>query len=103
MAVNIGTMTELTRLEASLPPDRDGAEHLSAIETVDELFGFVVTDARAAGYDEADIVEMLARFSGMTAPEVRRIASVLRVLGYAIAADRLKLIAGKRHRALRPL
>lgn len=103
MTVSVSTMEELKRMEAALPLDRDGTEHLPIIETVDELFGFIVADARAAGDHEADPCEMLARHAGMTPDEVRRSAAVLKALGYTEASKRLFEIAGRRQSGLRPL
>jgi hypothetical protein len=103
MTVSATDMAELARLEALMPPDRDGAEHLNVIETVDELFGFVIADARSAGDDECDAVEMLARHSDMSPDEVRSVATTLKALGYRTAATRLAEITGRRKHDLRPL
>jgi hypothetical protein len=80
-----------------------GAADLSVLETVDEVLAYVVADARAAGDDEADAVEMTVRHAGMTAPEVRQVAATLRRLGYRTAADRLFAVAGRRQHGLKPL
>jgi hypothetical protein len=103
MTVKASDIDELRRLEALMPPDREGAKHLSVIETMDELFGFVITDARMTGDDEADTAETLARLAELSPREVRRIAVTLRALGYIAAADRLREIAGQRKHSLRPL
>jgi hypothetical protein len=103
MSVKPSDMAELNRLEKLMPPDRNSAEHLAVIETVDELFGFMVADARAAGDDEADACEMLARHAGMTPDEVRGVAVTLKALGYTEASSRLIEIAGRRRGGLRPL
>jgi hypothetical protein len=97
-------LDELRRLEAVA--SEYGGSDLSTLQTIEELYAWLIATARADGADEGgegDTVETFARFSGATAPEVRAIAATLRQLGYATAADRLREIAGKRRRDLRPL
>jgi hypothetical protein len=96
MTVSVSTMEELKRMEAALPLDRDGTENLRIIETVDELFGFIVADARAAGDDEADPCEMLARHASMTPDEVRPRGELVAV----IVACVLQTTAGMAQRYL---
>ena len=100
MPVDPSDLDELKRLEATTP---GGGSDLSALETIAAVFGFLIANARVDGGDGADECELLARFSGMTAPEVRRIAGVLKALGYAVASQRLAEIAGRRKHGLRPL
>jgi hypothetical protein len=69
------------------------------LETVDEVLAMLIADARTAGDDEADMVEMLARHAQLPPDEVRRVAS----MGYTEVSQRLHQIAGRKRRALRPL
>jgi hypothetical protein len=94
-------LAELQRMEAAAP--EYGGSDLSMLETIEELYGWLIANARADHGDEGDTVETFARFSGATAPEVRNIAATLRRLGYRTAADRLKQIAGQRRHDLAPL
>jgi hypothetical protein len=103
MTVKASDIAELRRLEALMPPDRESAKHLSVIETMDELFGFIITDARMTGDDEGDTAETLARLAELSPREVRRIATTLKAVGFATASQRLFEIAGKRRHDLRPL
>jgi hypothetical protein len=93
-------LAELRRLEAAAP--QSGSD-LSALQTAEELYAWLITCARQDGDDEGDKAELFARFSGATAPEVRDVACTLRRLGYRSAADRLFHIAGRRKHDLRPL
>lgn len=94
-------LIELKRMEAVAP--EHGGMDLSGLQTAEELYAWLITCARAEGGDEGDIVELFAQFSGATAPETRAVASVLRRLGYVVASDRLRRIAGKRRHDLRAL
>jgi hypothetical protein len=94
-------LAELQRMAAVSPPESDGS--LSALETIPALFAYIATCARGSDRDEADDVEVLARLAQLTPDEVRECAGTLRALGYVVAADRLKQIAGRRRHDLRPL
>ena len=93
-------LAELAKMPP-LPPDGDTA--LSALPTLASLFGYMITCARAEDRSEADDCETLARLVQLTPDQVRECAGILKALGYAVAADRLKQIAGRRRRGLRPL
>jgi hypothetical protein len=101
MSVDAATLTELRRLEATMSPDADSG--LQALGTVEAVYGWLITLARQNGDDEGDMCELLASHSGAPPSEVRAIASVLRRLGYVVASDRLRQIAGRRRHDLRPL
>jgi len=101
MSVSAADVAELQRLEAAMSPDADTG--LQALGTVAAVYAYTITLARQNGDDEGDACEMLARHSGATPHEVRAVATTLRRLGYRPPSDRLRLIAGKRHRTLRPL
>jgi hypothetical protein len=94
-------LVELKRLDAAMP--EHGGTDLSGLQTAAELYAWLVTTARSDHESEGDVVELFARHSGATAPEVRDIAAVLRRLGYRDAADRLSWLAGQRRHDLRPL
>jgi hypothetical protein len=94
-------LAELEQLAATAP--ETGSGDLAALDTIEAIYGFLIANSRADGGDEADAVELFARFSGATAADVRRIAGVLLPLGYVVAATRLREIAGKRQHSLRPL
>jgi hypothetical protein len=93
-------LIELKKMEATTDVD---ASSLAALSTFGSVFAFAAAAAHAEGRDPADEVELLARHSELSAPEVRTIAASLRQLGFKAPADRLKLIAGKRRHDLRPL
>jgi hypothetical protein len=86
---------------APLSPDRDTG--LSALPTLASLFAYMITCARAEDRDEADDCETLARFTQLTADQVRECAGILQALGYVVASTRLREIAGKRKHGLRPV
>jgi hypothetical protein len=94
-------LIELRRMEATMPPESDSS--LSALTSVEAIYAFLITCARSEGGDEADTAELFCRFDGATAPEARSIAATLGRLGYTVAATRLREIAGRRRRDLRPL
>jgi hypothetical protein len=79
------------------------AEDLAPLATFPEVLAYVITQARATGTDEADMVELTVRSAEMPPDDVRAAERVLRPLGHTVAADRLKLIAGRRKNALAPL
>jgi hypothetical protein len=102
MAISAADIAELQRLAATTP-DLDGPE-LSALESVEEVVGWLIASARAEGTtDEADIVEALARCAGLTPNAVRRLARDLAPLGYDKVVARLRQIAGRREHSLAPL
>jgi hypothetical protein len=88
MAVSLAQLDELRSMEAAAP--EYGGSDLSMLETIEELYGWLIANARAEGDDEGDTVETFARFSGATAPEARRVATTLMALGYTTAAERLR-------------
>jgi hypothetical protein len=93
-------LDELRRLEAAAPKFDS---NLSALQTAEKLYAWLIANARADGNDESDVVEIFSRFSDATAPEVRAIASTLLRLGYTAAATRLREIAGRRKHDLLPI
>jgi hypothetical protein len=101
MAVNPPDLDELRRLE--MTASEYGGTDLSSLETLEELIAWLIADARASGDSEVDAVELLIRYSGTTAPEVRSAERVLRRLGYIAVADMMRRIAGRRLTHLKPL
>jgi hypothetical protein len=101
MAVSAADVAELRQLEQQASPDADSG--LQALETLESVYAYTISIARQSGADEADAVELLARISDAEPPEVRDVAAVLRRLGYGVAAGRLRQIAGRTRRDLRPL
>jgi hypothetical protein len=101
MTISAADLEELKRTEAVMP--EHGGIDLSGLHTATELYAWLITTARADGEDEGDVVELFARHSGATAPELRSIAKTLNRLGYAVASDKLSQLAGKRRHSLRPL
>jgi hypothetical protein len=96
-------LAKLRSLEATMVPDHDAPE-LSALETVPELLGYLVSVVRSAGgTDEADWVEVFCRHVDMSPAKAREYERPLRALGYRAVADRLKTIAGRRTKTLVPL
>ena len=101
MAVSAADIAELRQLEQQAAPDADGS--LQALQTIESVYAFTISTARQNGADEADAVELLARISDAPPSEVRDVATVLRRLGYRVASDRLRRIAGRTRHDLRPL
>jgi hypothetical protein len=87
---------------AAMAPDHDAID-LSALQSIEEVIGYVIAAARAEGLDEVDLVEVLVRAIDLSPTDVRRVERVLRPLGYIQVADRLRQIAGRRKRDLVPL
>jgi hypothetical protein len=94
-------LLELRRMAAASSSESDGS--LAALTSVEAVYAFLITATRSEGGDEGDVVELLCRFDGATAPEAREIAAVLGRLGYTVAASRLREIAGRRKHDLRLL
>jgi hypothetical protein len=87
-------LARVKELEATMPnPDLSG---LSALQTAGEILAYSIVVARADGYDEADMVELVARAVDMPPAKARHHAQLLQRLGYTAAAARLKQIAGRR-------
>ena len=101
MSVDAADVAELRRLEQQAAPDTDSG--LQALRTLPAVYAYTISIARQNGSDEADAVELLARISDAPPSEVRDVATVLRRLGYRVASDRLRRIAGRTRRDLRPL
>ena len=95
--------SDLAELEKMSPLPPDGDTSLAALTTIPSLFAYMITCARSEDRDEADDCEVFARFTQLTPDEVRECAGTLKALGYVVAADRLKQIAGRRRHDLRPL
>jgi hypothetical protein len=101
MPVSAADIAEVRRMAAMLPDHN--ATDLSALETTEEVIGFVAAAARAEGEDEADLCEILVRVAELPPAAVRRAERVLRPLGYTAVANRLRKIAGRRKHTLAPL
>jgi hypothetical protein len=87
---------------AAVAPDHDAID-LSALQSIEEVIGYVIAAARAEGENEVDLVELLVRATDLTPDDVRRAERVLRPLGYVSVADMLRKIAGRRKQGLAPL
>jgi hypothetical protein len=101
MPVSGADLEQLRSMIATVP--NHDAPDLSALESVEELLGFLVADARSRGADEADMVEMFVRLAELSPDDVRAAQRVLAALGYRAVAARLKELAGRRKHTLRPL
>ena len=69
------------------------SEGLEALTSIPAVLAFMVAQAREEGIDETDAVELLARAAELSPQEMRRAERVLRRLGYAAVADRLKEVS----------
>jgi tRNA A58 N-methylase Trm61 len=102
MPVDVGLIAEvramLTADEGSYVPST-----LAAFQSIPEIAAYVVEMSRAEGFDEADMVEAMVRAGDYTPADVRKIERVLRPLGYVVACDRLRKVAGKRRDKLSKL
>jgi hypothetical protein len=99
MPVDAAAVAEVRRLMAM--PDNDTT--MQAFDSHAALLGFVASEARTDGRDEADAVELVVRSASAKPDELREAEGLLRRLGYVAVADRLKWLAGRRKRDLRPL
>jgi hypothetical protein len=100
MSVSAADLAELARLEQGLP--EHGAD-LTALQSVAEVFAYLATIIRSDGGDPPDACELLVRHAQLPPAEVRRVASILKKLGYTEVSQRLAEIAGRRKTSLRPL
>jgi hypothetical protein len=101
MPISAADVAEARRL-GEMVPDHDAID-MTALQSIEEVIGYVIAAARAEGDDEVDLVELLVRAADLTPDEVRRVERVLRPLGYVAVADMLRQIAGRRKRDLAPL
>jgi hypothetical protein len=101
MPVSAADMAELRRLEATLPESDTG--DLAALQSTEEVLGYVIAVSRAEGWDESDAIEIVARSVGMSPADARSHARTLGRLGYRDVCARLQRIAGKRRNSLAPL
>jgi hypothetical protein len=98
-------MLSAVDLEAAraLEPSVPETDELSPLITISSVLAYTATAARADGDSEADAAELVVRLADLTPDDVRQAAATLRALGYAEVANRLRQIAGRRRRDLRPL
>jgi hypothetical protein len=101
MAVDAADLVELARLEQAAP--EHGGADLSALQSVAEVVAYVATVSRADGGDPPDACELLVRHAQPSPAEVRRVASILKKLGYIEVSQRLAEVAGRRKHDLAPL
>jgi hypothetical protein len=101
MSISRADLDRAIELERSVPPNDDN--ELACLGSIAAVIAFVAASARAEGEDEADHAEMVVRLCEMPPDEVQKIERELRALGYTAVCDRLRQIAGKRKRDLKPL
>jgi hypothetical protein len=101
MAVSARDLAELARMEQAMP--EHGGTDLSALQSVAEVLAYVATCTRSDGGDPPDACELLVRHAQLPPAEVRRVARLLRALGYVEVSQRLAEIAGRRKHGLRPI
>jgi hypothetical protein len=99
MPIEAADIEEVRRLAATLP----ATDEFAPLTSTAAVFAFAATKVRATGGDEADGAEVLARAGEMTPDELRRVVAVLAPLGYGLVCARLKELAGRRTRSLKPL
>jgi hypothetical protein len=93
MPVSAADIAEVRRM-AAMAPDYDASD-LSALQTTEEVLGYLIATARAEGDDEADLCEIVVRAVELSPADVRRTEGILRRLGYRVVANRLRQIAGR--------
>jgi hypothetical protein len=79
---------------------------LAGLSSISMVLAFCFREAKADGADDEaalDAVEALVRHTTLTTDEVRQSAQVLKALGFATLAARLKGLAGRRVSTLKPL
>jgi hypothetical protein len=96
-------LAELERMRSSPQQQGDDVPDMSALQSPEEVFGYIIAWARQQGSDECRMVELLARGAELPPGEVRHIAATLSRLGYREASIRLRQVAGRRRTSLVPL
>jgi hypothetical protein len=79
MPVSAADMAELRRVAATLP--ESAGDDLAALQTTEEVLGYVIAVSRAEGWDEADAIELVARSVEMSPADARSHARTLGKLG----------------------
>jgi predicted hydrolase (HD superfamily) len=101
MSVSAADIAEVRRL-GEIPPDHEAID-MTALQSIEEVIGYVIAAARVEGDNETDQVELVVRAVDLTADTVRDVERTLRRLGYRDVCTRLRQIAGRRKRDLAPL
>jgi hypothetical protein len=70
----------------------------SALDTREEVLGFLIACARSEGFDEVEAVKTAVTAAGMSRAELRRVRDTLRRLGYAKVSTMLTELAKKTKR-----
>src|SRR5882672_3965038 len=91
MPVDAVTMEQALAMAASVTDCGEFAE----LETREEVFGYLIAVSRAEGWDEVEMVEIVARAAEMSRDELRRVRDVLKRLGYVAVASMLTELARK--------
>ena len=106
-AASAADLAEVQQQIAQMGEAREiNSSHLVSLQTIPQVLGFFFRETVQDGADEdvaVDHVELLVRSVALTPDEVRRSEAVLRRLGFASVAARLREIAGRRRHELRPL
>jgi hypothetical protein len=101
MPVDAADVEQLRSMIGTLP-DHNAAD-LSALESTEEVLGYVIAVSRSEGWDEVDMTELVLRAGEFSPHDIRRAERVLRPLGYVRVADMMRRIAGRRKHSLAPL
>jgi hypothetical protein len=101
MTVSAASVAEMQQFVATAPESH--ADDLQALQTREELCGYLCAVARAEGWNEPDAVELFVRAADWTPGEVRRVEHVMRRLGYAEVSSMMRRIAGRRKHVLAPV
>ena|SRR6266702_96656 len=101
MSLSAAELDDVRKVLADLPSG-DGPD-LSALQSIEEVLGYMIAYARAEGRDEVEWLELFIRLADLSPERVRRAERVLRRLGYTAATAMMRRIAGRRKHDLAPL
>jgi hypothetical protein len=91
MSVDVVTTEQVLAMAATVTDCGELAE----LETREEVFGYLIAVSRAEGWDEVEMVKIVAGAAEMSRDELRRIRDVLQRLGYTAVASMLTELARK--------
>jgi tRNA A58 N-methylase Trm61 len=90
-------LEQLRSIEATVTDCGEFAE----LETREEVLAYLIAVSRAEGWDEVEMVEIVARAAKMSRDELRYVRDVLKRLGYVAVASMLTELARKAKRTLK--
>lgn len=92
MPADVTTIEQVRSMAATLPDD--AVDDLRELQTIPEVLAYLVHVARAEGWDEVELVEIIAA-AALSRDELRKARDVLKRLGYVAVATMLGELARK--------